>query len=367
MSTGWAGAPHFAESGGSQGKDPRITRSRVPWKEYVGLFLAIGVITTGEALILGRYLGFEEIPGDALLAASGYSALMALLVCGFTAWSRRIIFEQPMRRIAEAARDIARGDFSVRLPTRKNSARKDYVDVMFEDFNTMAEELGSIETLKDDFVANVSHEIKTPLATIQNYADELAKGELDIETEREYASAISEASRRTTALVGNILKLNRLENQSILAESATYNLAEQLRTCILGYEDAWEAKGLAVDVDIDDTIMVSYDEPMLGLVWSNLISNAVKFTDPGGTVSVEQHADSAGIRVTVSDTGCGMDEATQRRIFDKFYQGDTSHAQEGNGLGLALAAKAVAMAGGEILVNSTPGKGTTFTVWLKTR
>ncbi|MEG0504138.1 MAG: HAMP domain-containing sensor histidine kinase [Raoultibacter sp.] len=345
-------------------RDPRITRSHFSWKEYVGLFLAIGVITTGEALILGRYLGFEDIPGEALFAASVYSALMALIVCVFTAWGRRVVYERPMRQLAEAARAIARGDFSTRLPIRDRGGKKDYVEVMFEDFNTMAEELGSIETLKDDFVANVSHEIKTPLATIQNYADELNRPGLTPELQREYAASLSDASKRLTTLASNILKLNRLENQTIVAESATYNLAEQLRACILDYEKSWEDKNITIHVAVDDTILVSYDEALLGLVWSNLISNAIKFTDPGGTIEIEQHADSAGIRVTISDTGCGMDEAMQRRIFDKFYQGDTSRAQEGNGLGLALASRAVAMAGGEILVNSTLGRGTVFSVWL---
>lgn len=237
-------------------------------------------------------------------------------------------------------------------------------DVIIEDFNKMAEELSGTETLRTDFIANVSHELKTPLSVIQNYATILQTPDLPEEQRVACAKAITDATRRLSALITNILKLNRLENQQIFPQWSTYELSEQLCESLLAFEDAWERKNLKIETALDEAVFVRGDVELLSLVWNNLFSNAVKFTEPGGGVAVKLTAEGEYAVVTVDDTGCGISQEAGRHIFEKFYQGDTSHAAQGNGLGLALIKRVVDIMGGEISVDSTVGQGSTFTVRL---
>lgn len=347
-------------------KDPRITAPRFSWREFLVMWFALMVIGTGTILILSTYYPDISLDFASTLSTLGYLGLMALIFVLLTVNWRRLVYERPIKALGAAARQVTQGDFSVRLLLPNTDVNnKSYLDVMFEDFNTMVEALGGIETLQDDFVGNVSHEIKTPLATIENYASALKKNTLSEQERLEYIEAIASASKRLSALVSNILRLNKLENQTIVAQPEAYDLSEQLRNCILGFELAWEDKGIEIEVDVDDSCLIIADETLLGLVWNNLLSNAIKFTEPGGTIRVSQRTEDAQVYIDISDTGLGIDEATKGRIFDKFYQGDTSHAQEGNGLGLALCARALKLAGGEIMIASVPGEGSTFTVLLK--
>ena len=231
--------------------------------------------------------------------------------------------------------------------------------------NKMAEELSGTETLRTDFIANVSHELKTPLAIMGNYATMLQRPGIAEEEKNEYAKAISEASRKLAQLITNILKLNKLENQQIFPQPQEFNLGEQLCECLLVFEDAWEAKNLEIETDIQDDVRIKSDPELLSLVWNNLISNAVKFTPEGGTINVSLKTEGSQVTVSVSDTGCGINPETGKHIFEKFYQGDTSHATQGNGLGLALVKRVVDILQGEISVQSTPGQGSTFTVRIR--
>lgn len=269
-----------------------------------------------------------------------------------------------MHMLAEATERVAGGDFSVYVPTLHTSDKLDYLDIMIMDFNKMVEELGSIETLKTDFVSNVSHEMKTPLAIIKNYAEMLRMEHVSEEQRKEYAKSVESAAMRLSDLIGNILKLNKLENQRITPDIKVYDVCRQLCECILQFEEVWDEKGMELETEIEDVAMIRADASLMELVWNNLLSNAVKFTEPGGQVTVFQTSDEKYIRISISDTGCGMSRESMERIFDKFYQGDTSHSKEGNGLGLALVQRVLELMDGEIQVASEEGKGSTFTVVL---
>ena len=266
-----------------------------------------------------------------------------------------------MHKLAEATKKVAEGDFSIYIAPLHTSDKLDYLDKMLMDFNKMVEELGSIETLKTDFFSNVSHEIKTPLSVIQNNAELLCNEDLNKQQQKQ-AEMIYYTSKRLADLISNILKLNKLEKQTITPVVQTYDVCEQLAQCAIGYEPAWEEKNLEFDADMEDYAEISADPDLMELVWNNLLSNAVKFTEPGGTITLTEKSDGDKIRVSVTDTGCGMTEETQKHIFEKFYQGDTSHATAGNGLGLALAMRVLQLTDYKIEVTSKLGEGSTFTV-----
>ncbi|MGN0312280.1 MAG: sensor histidine kinase, partial [Lachnospiraceae bacterium] len=217
---------------------------------------------------------------------------------------------------------------------------------------------------KTDFFSNVSHEIKTPLAVIQNNAELLRTEGITEERSKECTENILHATRRLSNLITNMLKLNKLEKQIITPMPESFDLCAQLCDCALQFEDAWEKKEIEFDVDMEERVMIEADAGLLELVWTNLLSNALKFTPEGGRISLYQRSDEKTVMVTVSDTGCGMDESTKQKIFDKFYQGDTSHSTEGNGLGLALVKRILQLTDGTIRVVSEVGKGTKFTVAL---
>ena len=286
---------------------------------------------------------------------------------GITVYTRKRVkntYEIPLHNMAEAAGKVAQGDFSVYVPPLHTADKLDYLDIMILDFNKMVEELGSIETLKTDFISNVSHEMKTPISIIKNYAQLLQMGQVTEETRIEYARSIENAAGKLSNLISNILKLNKLENQCILPEMEDYDVCRQLCECILQFEDAWDEKEIELETQIEDAAMVRADANLLELVWNNLISNAVKFTQRGGSVRICQTSTEDHIIVAISDTGCGIAKENVNHIFDKFYQGDTSHAKEGNGLGLALVKRVLELMEGDIQVVSEVGKGSTFTVKL---
>ena len=256
------------------------------------------------------------------------------------------------------------GDFSARVDQMCGSGMEGFNQIG-EAINAMAEELSSVETLRTDFIANVSHEMKTPLAVMQNYGTLLQSPDLSEKKRIEYARAINDASRRLSDMMTNILKLNRLENQQIYPCSTTYDLGEQLCECLLTYESVWERKNIEIETDIAEGVTVSADAELLSLVWNNLFSNAFKFTEDGGKVTLTLTAKDGYATVKIADTGCGMSADVGARIFEKFYQGDTSHATSGNGLGLALVKRVIDIMEGEIGVESSVGIGTAFTVRIR--
>lgn len=278
---------------------------------------------------------------------------------------RKFTTEKITKHIARAAQKVVEGDFSVRIEEVSKLSADEHLNEIIHCFNTMTKELGSVETLRTDFIANVSHEMKTPLSVIQNYGKLLQMPELSEENRMEYALGVAEGSRRLADMMTNILKLNRLEKQQIYPKTEEYDLGEQLRECLLQFENVWEEKEIEIETEIAEDVKVNTDQELLSLVWNNLFSNAFKFTPVSGKVSLILESNDDYAIVKVIDTGCGMTSEVGQHIFEKFYQGDTSHATQGNGLGLALVKRVVDILQGEISVESALGKGTTFIVKFK--
>ncbi len=310
---------------------------------------------------MGLALSSENISAAAKLTFINVVAL-SILFAVIDAIRRKITVDRPVRKITKAAEQMMQGDFSVRIKPIKGFGGGEKFNEIIRCFNQMAEELSGVETLRTDFVANVSHEMKTPLAVMQNFGTLLQTPELTEEQRLEYAKGVTDGARRLASMMTNMLKLNRLENQQIYPKATQYDLSEQLCECLLQFEDVWERRNIEIDTDLEEGVAVTADQELLTLVWNNLLSNAFKFTEDGGTVSLKLKTTEHHAIVTVADTGCGMSPEVGAHIFDKFYQGDTSHATEGNGLGLALVKRVIDIMQGEIRVNSTPGQGTEFTV-----
>lgn len=346
--------------------DSRVKSKIFPVPVFVLTFIASGLFTTLQMKIIGNYIDYKSMPVWTLITIPGLWLTAAAAFALLTRWQMNISYEKPIENFAQSARQVASGDFSVYIPPRHTPDKLDYMDVIFMDFNKMVEELGSIETLKTDFISNVSHEMKTPLAVIQNYARLLQKQDITEEKRLEYTDSILQSTGKMSNLITNILKLNKLENQTISPIPEQYDLCQQLCECVLQFEDSWEKKDIEFEADLEDRAMIQADPGLLELVWTNLLSNAVKFTPEGGTVTLKQTSEENDVIVSVSDTGCGIDEETINHIFDKFYQGDTSHSTEGNGLGLALVQRIMQLSNGTITVKSRVGQGSTFTVRLPT-
>ena len=304
----------------------------------------------------------SENVGLAAKLTFGNVVLLSVLFTMIDAIRRKLTTEKTTKHIAEAAKKLVQGDFSVRItPISSLSVDESFIEII-DCFNTLAEELAGVETLRTDFIANVSHEMKTPLSVMQNYGTLLQMPDLEEKKRIEYAKGVAEGSRRLADMMTNILKLNKLEKQQIYPKTEEYDLGEQLCECLLQFENIWEEKDIQIETEIAEDIKVNTDGELLSLVWNNLFSNAFKFTPEGGTVTLILKVTEHHVIVKVKDTGCGMTSEVGAHIFEKFYQGDTSHAMQGNGLGLALVKRVVDILHGEISVESAIGKGSTFVV-----
>ena len=278
---------------------------------------------------------------------------------------RKHDFDKPVKEIRNATKRMTNGDFDIELLTNNNLSDYTMYDLIKNDLNLLAKELSKNEVLKNDFISNFSHEVKTPISVIQNYAKALENEKLDNETRKKYLTYLQESCKKLSVLITNILKLNKLENQELLPEYKRFNLSNSITNQILQYENLIEEKNIELDCSIEEDIFVESEENYLEIIWNNLISNAIKFTEKDGKITINLNKINEIVTFTITDTGCGIDGQTGKHIFDKFYQGDTSHSKEGNGLGLALVKKVIDRLGGEISINSEVGVGTTFVVKIK--
>lgn len=343
-------------------KKKEVKESRFPISIFLATLVSLLIMAGIHAILVAQISRFNFPLWLPSIIIMSYWILVSFALALYIHRQIKRAYEIPMKRLAKAANAVANGDFSVYISPLHTPNNLDYLDVMIDDFNLMVEELGSIETLKTEFFSNVSHEIKTPLATILSYAQSLKQEDLSDVVKQEYIETIIQSSKRLSQLITNILKLSKLEKQTIQPVYETYDVTRQICDCVLQFETLWDQKDIEIELDLEECRMMESDEDLLSIVWNNLISNAIKFTSPNKKIKISQIYQDENIIVEIIDQGCGMDEITLRHVFDKFYQGDPSHSQEGNGLGLALVMRIIELLEGEIMVNSEVLKGSTFTV-----
>ncbi len=333
-------------------------------KRKFGISWYLALVVTGELLValgVATFLSynFQDFFHELLnIPTAAWVVIFGLLIGCTLAFVLNRLLLIPIRRLDESMESVARGDFTVRLG--EESHFRD-IEHIYKNFNLMVRELGANEMLKSDFISNVSHEIKTPVTAIEGYAMLLQDTEMTKEEAR-YVEKILLNTKKLSELVGNILLLSRLDNQNIEAKSESFRLDEQIRQSLLMLEQRWTEKELELDVEMDP-VLYSANQGIFIHVWNNLIGNAVKFTPKGSTVKIRLSESEGGVLFTVEDQGNGIDEETKKRIFDKFYQGDSSHKSEGNGLGLSLVKKILDIHHGEISQENTED-GCRFTVKL---
>lgn len=266
---------------------------------------------------------------------------------------------RPIRELINATTELSKGNFDVRIDLNSPDELRELSD----SFNKMAEELGSIEMLRTDFINNFSHEFKTPIVSLKGFAKLLKDDNLSVEERNEYLDIIISESTRLSTLATNVLNLSKIENQKIVTEMKSFDLTESVRRSILLLETNWMKKDLQLDINLEE---INYygNEELLNQVWLNLIDNAIKFTPEKGRIEINLVAFKDFITLKIKDTGCGMTYEIQKHIFDKFYQGDSSHITQGNGLGLTMVEKIIKLNNGTIEVKSKLNKGSIFSVYL---
>lgn len=266
---------------------------------------------------------------------------------------------KPIQDMLEATKAISRGDYSVRVSEEGEGD----LGELLHSFNQMTAELGSTELMRNDFINTFSHEFKTPIVSIRGFARRLRSGNLTEQQREEYLQFIAEESERLSNLSSSVLLIAKYENQNLVTEQGSYDLDEQIRTCILRLESQWSAKNILFDLDLP-RLPCRNNMEMMDHVWLNLIGNAVKFSHDGGTIHIRGKNEKNHITVWIRDEGIGIRPEHIPHIFDKFYQEDTAHASAGNGLGLSLVHRIMELSGGEIQVESQEGQGTTFCIRL---
>lgn len=337
-------------------------------KSRVSLRFLLTVMVFAEVVaIVSLSLGLSNIINEILPVSIKPPLFLELIVLSFligafvTGFISKLFFD-PIKKLRKAMEKVADGDFKIRLDT--NSFSQEIREV-YAGFNLMVRELDATEILQSDFVSGVSHEFKTPINAIEGYATLLQDCDNLTEQQQQYVEKINFNTRRLSVLVGNILLLSKIENQSIPTGQVRFRLDEQIRQSIVMLEPQWVKKEIEFDVEMDPIRYIG-NESILHHVWDNLIGNAIKFSPQGGMIRIQLTEKHAKIFFTIEDNGPGVPENAKKHIFDKFYQSDSSHKEEGNGLGLALVKRILDLSGGEVYVENIPEGGCRFTVILKT-
>ncbi len=329
------------------------------------------ILTLGLFLLINFVLGFSPL----LLLLTFNPSFFILLMLGVCTVIGTVLanafgryYLRPLKRLIAATKEVKKGNFKIQIKTEKKKPElpitlPSEMETLEESFNEMVRELDGIEMFRNDFINNFSHEFKTPIVSIRGFARQLQREDLSETERREYAEIIAEESDRLARLSSSILELSKLENQQLVGEKSEFYLDEQLRRCILLFENLWSEKNIEIIPELEECAVYSSEE-LLEHIWKNLLSNAIKFTPAGGTVRICLRVDEREITVVFEDSGVGMTEEVKNHIFEKFYQGDPSHHHTGYGIGLAMAQKAALLCEGRIDVESEVGKGSSFTVTL---
>ena len=317
------------------------------------IMIAIIMVSGGLNAIL-RWALSNPINVPDLIWIVAISALSSLI----TYFVMKKFIVSPLSKLESAMAKVSEGDFTVHLET---NSRIEEIKRSYDSFNIMVKELRSTELLQSDFVANVSHELKTPLSTIEGYITLLQVAEEG--EKQEYISKILLSTKRLSNLIGEILLLSKIENHSIAYKSEPFRLDEQIRQAVVYLENKWEEKEMDFDADLDKTYY-SGNEKLLFRVWVNLIDNAIKFSPSGGVITLVLKSEADNVVVKVIDSGTGISDDAKKHVFDKFFQEDNSHSKEGNGLGLTLVKRIVSVHKGSVGVSDNDGGGTVFTVTL---
>ena len=328
----------------------------------INIFFTILVLV--EFIFTIAFASFVQWILESVLQITIPTTLFLLLVGAFMgsaiAFLVNRVFFEPIQKLKDGMNDVSDGDFSVKIDT--NSPINE-VKELYESFDLMVKELSATEILQSDFMSNVSHEIKTPVNAIEGYAMLLESEEITPEEQQEYVEKILFNTKRLSELVGNVLLLSKIDNQAIPKNEKKFRLDEQIRQSIMQLETKWTEKDIELDVELERTEFIG-NATLLIHVWDNLINNAIKFNNQGGTVKLRLSSNADRVTFTIEDNGPGVSEDAIKHIFDKFYQADSSHRQEGNGLGLALVKRIVDLYEGDINAENLPDTGCRFTVVL---
>lgn len=331
------------------------------WLRFAGIvfltFLAVFLVITAIWFLLYTFNVIEVNPYERK-APILLMFLGSFLLGGTVAIYVGKAIIAPIRKIGDAFHEVSEGNFSVSV---SEDWKIDEIREMSKQFNAMTHDLSNIETLHTDFVANVSHEFKTPISSIEGYATLLQNPALSEEKRLRYTQKILENSRRLSNLTSNMLLLTKLENQEMVKDKKQFRLDEQIRKTILLLEDKWTKKKIEFNLDLPFQMYYG-SEMLLEQVWFNILDNAIKHSKEEGIIEIRIKNNETAVFVEIQDHGEGMSSEVIKHIFEKFYQGDSSRKEEGNGLGLALVKQIIDICNGNILVQSTPGVGSIFTI-----
>lgn len=340
---------------GIQTRKLSVKMAVIFFRVILGFFLALAIFVY-TADLWGISPHKSTYPVLAIWIIAALSVLLSSFANYFIV---RKVFA-PLEELSEASLKVAEGDFTTQV---SYDGDLEELSNTVENFNRMVKELNSVEIMRNDFVADVSHEFKTPLSAITGYATFLQDPELSQEEKDEYIRKIFFNVDKLNELTENILRLSKLEHQQFLDEPVQYRLDEQIREAIVLLEPKWGRKNMMLDLDLPEVTYLG-QKSLLFQVWMNIIGNAIKYTDDNGTIKVSLKETAEHYEVLVSDNGIGMNEETQAHIFNKFYQADTSRKSQGNGLGLPLCKEIVSKCEGKIIVESKLGVGSVFIVQL---
>lgn len=333
---------------------------RPSFQFYFVLFVTLVVITTVMASgllseLLEKWVG-ESVSIPTILVMFIFGLVIGWVLSFFIS----LFLLKPIRSLQSAMNEVAEGNLDIKVEEKSHF---DEIENINHSFNLMTKELNANQLIQKDFISNVSHEFKTPLSTIEGYATLLQDRTLTDDEREEYAKEIVSTTKDMTELVGNILLLSKISNQAIAYQKQEYSLDEQIRKVVVALEPKWSAKNIELNVDFD-AVTINSNENLMFNVWRNLIENAIKFSPQGGEIKLSLKNDNGKVIFSVSDQGEGVKEEDKKYIFEKFYQSDTSHKQEGNGLGLALVKNILTIFGGSVSVKNLQPKGCCFTVTL---